>query len=115
MVHVAPGIVAQHFLRLLVEAVAGGGIRREHRDGGDVAHGGNAGHVDLSRVASAVEEIELVELARLDERALRGLACVGQPAGGALLGLRRGLGRAGPGGDEGPERDTAEHRRLLFR
>ena len=92
MVHVAPREVAHHLLRLLVEAVAGGRIRREDGNRGDVAHGRQAGDVDLAGVAAGVEQVELVLLARRDE-GLRGeRTCHWQ----RRYGLRAGCSRRWP-------------------
>ena len=68
VVGVAPGEVAQHLLRLVVEAVAGGGVGREHRDGRDVPPGGEAVHVHLPRVAARGEQVVLVQVARARRR-----------------------------------------------
>jgi hypothetical protein len=63
MVDVTPREPAQHGLGLVVEAVAGGGVGREHGDGGEMAHGGDAVDVDLPGVSAGREQVVLVEVA----------------------------------------------------
>ncbi len=92
VVHVAPGQVAEHRLRLVVIAVARGRVGRVHRDRRKVAHRGDAVDVDLARVASRGEQVELVEVARRDVGLLGGDGDVRRAGGPALL--RPGLGRA---------------------
>ena len=93
VVDVTPGEVAEHLPRLLVVTVAGPGVLREHRDGGNVPHRRQAGHVDLPRVPAGVEQVVLVFLAWLDVGLGRG--------GGRRRGRRAGAGRAAGRGDDG--------------
>ena len=72
MVDVPPGVVAEHRLRLLVEAITGSRIRSEDGDRGDVPHRGDARDEHLAGVAAGVEEIKLVLGAGRDPRALGG-------------------------------------------
>ena len=66
VMHVAPGEIAQHLLRFLVEAVTGGRIRREDGNGDDVPHRGDAGDKDLAGMPAGVEEVVFVLLAGRD-------------------------------------------------
>ena len=63
MVNIAPGEVAQHLLRLVVETVAGRGIGRVHGNRGQMPHGRNAVDVDLAGMAARGEHVVLVEVA----------------------------------------------------
>ena len=66
MMHIAPGVIAHHLLRFLIEAVTGRGIRREDRNGHDVAHRRNARDEDLAGMSAGVEEIIFILLAGRD-------------------------------------------------
>ena len=68
VVHIAPGQVPQHLLRLVVEAVAGGGVGREDGNRREVPHRRHAVDVHLARVPARCEEVVLVEVPRRDVR-----------------------------------------------
>jgi hypothetical protein len=77
--HVAPGEIAEHFLRFLIEAVTGARIRGEHRNGADVAQRWNARDEDLSRMTAGIKKIVFILLAWGDvtgERVRRTIAFV---------------------------------------
>ena len=74
--HVAPGEIAQHLLRFLIESVTGPRIRREHWNGADVAQRWNACHKDLAGVSAGIEKIVFILLAGRD--------VTGERIGGAI-------------------------------
>ena len=79
VMHVAPGEIAQHLLRFLVESVTGGRIRREDWNGGDVAHRWNARDKHLAGMSAGIEKIVFILLAGRDvtgERVRRAIAFV---------------------------------------
>ena len=79
VMHIAPGEIAQHFLRFLVESITGARIRREHWNGDDVAHRWNACDEDLAGVSAGIEKIVFILLAGGDvtgERVRRSIAFV---------------------------------------
>src|SRR6476469_8755631 len=61
--HVAPGEIAEHFLRFLVESITGPGVRREDWNRNDVTHRRNARDKDLARVSSGIKKIVFILLA----------------------------------------------------
>ena len=66
VMHVAPGEIAQHFLRFLVESITGARIRCEHWNGEDVAQRWNACHKDLAGVSARIEKIVFILFAGRD-------------------------------------------------
>ncbi len=100
MVHVAPREAAQHRLRLVVEPVARGGVRRIDRNRREVAHGRDAVDVDLPRVPAGGEHVELVEIPRCHVGLHRPDRLVRGRRGPFLRALRR-RGRAPPGEETG--------------
>ena len=78
--HVAPGEIAEHLFRFVIEPVTGAGIRREDRNGGDMSQRWNPGDINLAGMSSGIEEIIFIFLSGSD--------VAGQRIRGAL-GLRR--------------------------
>ena len=74
--HIAPGEIAQHLLRFLIESVTGRRIRRENRNGRDVPHRWNARDEDLAGMSAGIEEIIFILLAGRD--------VTGERVGGAI-------------------------------
>ncbi len=80
VVDIAPRELSQHLARLVIEAVAVRGVRREDGNRLDVAHRGDPCHAHVRSVAARIEEVVLVHLTRRDVRALGG----GPPLGGGF-------------------------------
>src|SRR6516162_2993060 len=78
--HVAPAEIAKHLFRFLIESVAGGGIRSEDWNSGDMSQRWNPGNVNLARVSAGIEQIVFIFLAGGDVAGDR-ICCA--------LGLRR--------------------------
>ena len=78
VMHVAPGKIAEHLLRFVIEAVTGRRVRREDGDGRDVSHRWNARDEDLAGMSAGIEEIIFVLLSGSDvtgERVRGAIAC----------------------------------------
>ena len=96
---VAPGEAAEHRLRFLVEAVPGSRIRGEDRNRRNVPHRRHTGDEDLAGMPAGIEEVVLVEVARLDVARGRGRLHV--------AGRHRALAR-GFGGDAAAGREARQ-------
>ena len=66
VMHVAPGKIAEHFFRFLIEAVTGPRIRREDGNGYDVPQRRNPRHEDLAGMSAGIKEIVFILLAGRD-------------------------------------------------
>src|SRR5215470_169211 len=60
MMDVAPAEIAEHLFRLLIESIAGGGIRSEDWDRGDMSQRWNPSDVNLAGVSTGIEQIIFV-------------------------------------------------------
>src|SRR6476619_4944757 len=77
--HVAPGKIAEHFLRFLVESITGPGVRREDWNRNDVTHRRNARDKHLAGVSAGIKKVVFILLAGRDvtgERVRRTIAFV---------------------------------------
>src|SRR5512132_1545817 len=77
--HIAPGEIAEHLLRFLVESITGARIRREHWNRNDVAQRWNARDKHLAGVSAGIKKIVFILLAGGDvtgERVRRAIAFV---------------------------------------
>src|SRR5438309_1298187 len=83
VMHIAPGKIAQHLSRLVIEAITRRRVRREDRDGADMPHRWDAGDKDLPGMSAGIEEIILILFARRDVTRERISGALGQ--GGAAL------------------------------
>src|SRR5215469_1327847 len=79
MMHVAPGEIAKHLLRFIIEPITSAWIRCENRNRGDMPQRWNPSDVNLAGVSAGIEQIIFVFLSGGD--------IAGDCIGGAL-GLR---------------------------
>ena len=63
VMHIAPGEIAEHLFRFFIESVTGARIRREDRNGDDVAHRWNACDKNLAGVSAGIEQVVFILLA----------------------------------------------------
>src|SRR6266851_5407348 len=66
VMNVAPGEVAEHLFRFLIEPVTGARVGRENGDGTDVTQRRNARDEHLSGMSARIEKIIFVFLSRRD-------------------------------------------------
>src|SRR6266496_2523695 len=66
VMHIAPGEIAEHFLRFLIESITGARVRRENWNRNDVTQRRNARDEHLSGMSARIEEIIFILLARRD-------------------------------------------------